>query len=119
MQVRSLLLAACVAVATGACQTTPSDDAGNTPDSNTTPSAAIDPNRSLSDPDDSLHDRVHDALMEQLGPAVNDLGVRVDGATVYLTGRVHSEADKQRAHDIAHRVRGADTVDVSGLTVQH
>jgi hypothetical protein len=119
MQARSLILAACVALATGACQTTSGTAADDTPDTNTTPSAAVDPNRTLSDPNDSLHDRVHDALMEQMGPKVNDLGVRIDGTTVYLTGHVHSEADKQLAHDIAHRVRGAGTVDTSGLTVQH
>ena len=118
MQARSLILAACVALAAGACQTTPSDDADDTPDRNANTSAAAGTS-TPADPDRPLHDRVHDALMEQMGPKVNDLGVRVDGSTVYLTGHVHSEADKQLAHDIAHRVRGAGTVDVTGLTIQH
>jgi hypothetical protein len=116
MQTRSLLLAACVALAAGACQTTPGDDADATPATGS--SAAIDPNRSTSSPDDTLHDRVHDALMEQMGPKVNDVGVTLHGTMVHLTGHVHSEADKQRAHDIAHGVSGVTGVDISALAVQ-
>jgi osmotically-inducible protein OsmY len=118
MQTRSLLLAAGIALATGACQTTPGDTAGDTADSSTGASAAIDPNRSLSTPDETLHDRVHDALMEQMGPKVNDVGVTMHDTTVHLTGHVHSAADKQRAHDIAHGVSGVTAVDISALAVQ-
>ena len=114
MQARPLVLAACVALAASACQTTP----GDTADSSNGASAAIDPNRSLSSPDETLHDRVHDALMEQMGPKVNDVGVTMHGTTAHLTGHVHSEADKQRAHEIAHGVSGVTAVVISALAVQ-
>jgi hypothetical protein len=114
MQARPLILAACVALATGACQTTPRDDAGEA----SAAGATVDPNRSESTPDETLHDRVHDALMEQMGPKVNDVGVTMHGTTAHLTGHVHSEADKQRAHDIAHGVSGVTAVDISALAVQ-
>jgi osmotically-inducible protein OsmY len=113
MQVRSLLLAIVVALAATACQTTQSDNnaAADT-------SAPADKNRSWSTPDETLHDRVHDALMEQMGPKVNDVGVRVEGSAVFLTGSVRTEADKAQAHEIAHGVRGATSVDISALVVK-
>jgi osmotically-inducible protein OsmY len=119
MQARSLILAALVAVAAGGCSTmSRPDDADG--DRNTGASASTDRNRtgSWSTPDESLHDRVHDALMEQMGPAVNDVGVTVKGSAVTLTGSVKSEADKQKAHDIAHGVSGAGSVDISALVVK-
>ena len=114
-----LIPAATLALALAACKTTPDDDttAASTPASSSTASTTTQPG-TWSDPDDSLHDRVHDALMEQMGPAVNNLGVKTNGSTVVLTGTVKTEADKQKAHDIAHGVQGAGTVDISGLTVQ-
>jgi osmotically-inducible protein OsmY len=114
MQVRSLCLAAVVALAATACQTTQSDTNA------TADTAAQDMNRADggSQPGESLHDRVHDALMEQMGPKVNDVGVRVEGTAVYLTGSVRTEADRKQAHDIAHGVRGATSVDISALAVK-
>jgi osmotically-inducible protein OsmY len=56
--------------------------------------------------------------MVQMGPKVNDVGVTMHGTTAHLTGHVHSEADKQRAHEIAHGVSGVTAVDVSALAVQ-
>ena len=65
----------------------------------------------------SLHHQVHDALMNGMGAAASGIEVRVDGNTVYLTGHVASEADHNRAHDIAHGVAGVGTVNHSGLMV--
>ena len=115
MRIFVATLAAAAALALAGCQTTAGDDGDVTAASGTASSSQA---TSYSDPNDSLHDRVHDALMEQMGPAVNDLGVRVEGSKVFLTGHVHSEADKQKAHDIAHGVAGATVVDISGLSVQ-
>ena len=112
----TILLAASSALALVACQGmggTSYEGRTATP----TSTAALPPT-SWSTPDESLHDRVHDALMEQMGPAVNDVGVRVEGSAVFLTGHVHSAADKERAHDIAHGVAGAGSVDISGLAVK-
>jgi osmotically-inducible protein OsmY len=114
MKVPALLLATGAALALAACQTTPDDDAGASPASSSSTASS----GTWSKPDDTLHDRVHDALMEQMGPAVNDVGVKVDGSKVILTGSVKTEADKKRAHDIAHGVRGATVVDDSGLVVK-
>ena len=113
MQVRSLLLAAVVALAASACRTTQTSDnaAADT-------SPAADQNLSAAPQDETLHDRVHDALMEQMGPKVNDVGVRVEGSAVFLTGSVASEADRKQAHDIAHGVGGATSVDISALVVK-
>lgn len=113
MQARSLILAALVALAASACETTP--DAGDDRNDN---NAAVTPDRNQAAPVGTLHERVHDALMEQMGPKVNDVGVKVDGSTVTLTGSVKTEADKKQAHDIAHGVRGAATVDISALAVK-
>lgn len=65
----------------------------------------------------SMHDQVHNALMDSMGTAASDIEVRVDGGTVYLTGHVGSKADHDRAHDIAHNVSGVSSVDHSGLVV--
>lgn len=65
----------------------------------------------------SLHDRVHSALMSGMGSAANDISVRVDGSVVYLSGHVGSQADHNRAHEIAHDVAGVTNVDHSGLVV--
>ena len=111
----NLWFTAGVALALAACQSTPATSTAGT---TAAPATTATPSGTWSKPGDSLHDRVHDALMEQMGPAVNDLGVRIEGSAVFLTGHVHSEADKQRAHDIAHGVDGAGTVDVSGLAVR-
>ena len=118
MRIHSLILPACAALALAACQT-PSGraESGTSASASTSPSAAAS-GGSWSNPDDTLHDRVHDALMEKMGPAVNDVGVRTEGSKVILTGHVHSEADKQQAHDIAHGVRGVTSVDISQLGVQ-
>ena len=112
MQARSLLFAALVALAAGGCKTTPDtgDDAAA--------SASTGAGASLSNPDDALHDRVHDALMERMGPRVNDVGVKTDGSKVILTGSVKTADDKKQAHDIAHGVRGATVVDDSALVVK-
>src|SRR5688572_8273233 len=116
MRIHVLLLATGAALALAACQTTPDDgDAGTSASPSTSSSAAA---GTWSDPDDTLHDRVHDALMEQMGPAVNAVGVKVEGSKVILTGSVKSAADKKRAHDIAHGVRGATVVDDSALVVK-
>jgi osmotically-inducible protein OsmY len=117
MQARTLVLAALVALAATACETTP--DAGDDATGATSvSSASADANQGSSAPDDTLHDRVHDALMEQMGPRVNDVGVKTDGSKVILTGSVATAADKKQAHDIAHGVRGVTVVDDSALVVK-
>lgn len=65
----------------------------------------------------SLHDRVHDALVADLGSAANGIEVRVEGSTVYLSGHVPTQAGHDRAHEVAHGVSGVSTVDHSGLKV--
>ena len=65
----------------------------------------------------SIHDSVHQALMNGMGAAANDIQVRVDGNTVYLSGHVATMADHDRAHEIAHGVAGVTNVDHSGLHV--
>ena len=102
------------ALALAACQTTPDGDADGT---SSAAAPAANPG-TWSQPDDTLHDRVHDALMEKMGPAVNAVGVKTEGSKVILTGTVKTQADKQQAHDIAHGVAGAATVDISQLSVQ-
>jgi hypothetical protein len=115
MRIPTILFATGAALALAACQ----GIAGPRYEGRiATPTTATTVPSSWSVPGESLHERVHDALMEQMGPAVNDVGVRVDGSAVFLTGRVHSDADKQRAHAIAHGVEGATSVDISGLSVQ-
>jgi osmotically-inducible protein OsmY len=65
----------------------------------------------------SLHDRVHNALQYQMGSSGSDISVRVDGTKVFLSGHVGSQADHDRAHDIAHDVSGVTSVDHKALKV--
>lgn len=65
----------------------------------------------------SLHDRVHDALQNEMGSAASEISIRVDGSKVFLSGHVGSKADHTRAHDIAHDVAGVTAVDHKGLRV--
>lgn len=65
----------------------------------------------------SLHDQVHSALRGGMGASASGIEVRVDRDAVYLTGHVASQADHERAHDIAHSVAGVRTVNHSGLMV--
>jgi osmotically-inducible protein OsmY len=118
MNSRTILLATAVALAATGCQSMSRDRDDAAADRNAGTSATADKNRSWSTPDESLHDRVHDALMEQMGPKVNDVGVTVKGTDVFLTGSVRTQADKDQAHAIAHGVRGATSVDTSALAVQ-
>jgi hypothetical protein len=66
---------------------------------------------------ESLHDKVHDALMTQMGEAVNGVGVEVDGAVATLSGHVRSQADKDRAVAVAQGVAGVSRVDADALVV--
>lgn len=65
----------------------------------------------------SLQDRVHDALQRQMGNAASGISVRVNGSTVFLSGHVGSQADRTRAHDIAHDVSGVSSVNHEVLRV--
>lgn len=65
----------------------------------------------------TLHDRVHDALQQQMGSAASGISVRVDGSKVFLSGHVGSQADHDRAHEIAHDVSGVTSVDHGMLKV--
>ena len=65
----------------------------------------------------SLHDRVHDALQQQMGSAASGISVRVDGSKVFLDGHVGSQADHDRAHEIAHDVSGVTSVEHGTLKV--
>jgi len=65
----------------------------------------------------SLHDSVHAALMDAMGAAANDIQVRIDGGAVYLSGHVATQADEDRAHEVAHGVAGVTSVDHSGLKI--
>jgi osmotically-inducible protein OsmY len=68
-------------------------------------------------PTASLHDRVHDALSSGMGAAASDIEVRVEGTMVFLSGHVGSQADHDRAHQIAHDVPGVTMVHHEELVV--
>jgi hypothetical protein len=68
-------------------------------------------------PTRSLHDAVHAALEREMGNAASGITVRVEGSDVHLGGRVRSQAEHDRAHDIAHRVRGVNRVFHNNLRV--
>jgi len=118
MRTLTLNVAAAAALALAACQTTAESDGDGTSATAAPSTSGQAAGGSWSDPDDTLHDRVHDALMEKMGPAVNAVGVKTEGSKVILTGHVKTEAEKQQAHDIAHGVAGVSAVDISQLAVQ-
>lgn len=65
----------------------------------------------------SLHDRVHGALQQKMGSAASGISVRVEGSKVFLDGHVGSQADHDRAHEIAHDVSGVTSVEHGSLKV--
>ena len=65
----------------------------------------------------SLHDRVHAALTSQMGAAASGITVRIEGTMVHLSGHVGSQADHERAHQIAHDVPGVTMVHHDELVV--
>lgn len=122
MQMKTLAVATLAAVALSACYTRPV--VVNTPEREVMVAVpepypvAVPVPVPVPSPDTmSTHDQVHAALMSGMGSAGSDIEVRVDGSKVYLTGHVGSNADRQRAHDIAHDMSGVTMVDYSGLMV--
>lgn len=67
--------------------------------------------------DNEIHDRVHDALDRAPSLDASDIHVSVENGTVRLWGTVHSEQERQTAHDVAHSVRGVDRVFFDDLRV--
>lgn len=111
MNSSKLLIALSAALALGACA------------SNSPPQRGYDSyGQSAREPDMgrssmSLHDRVHDALQQQLGRSGSGISVRVDGSKVFLSGHVGSQSDHDRAHDIAHGISGVTSVNHTALKV--
>lgn len=108
MKITLLSIALGSALLVGAC-------ASKAPPPNDPPYQAPDPPYQA--PALSLHDRVHDALVRDMGNAASGITVRVDGSKVFLGGHVGSQADHNRAHDVAHDVSGVSSVDHKGLRV--
>ncbi len=104
MKVISTLLTTTAALFLGACASNPPNDYQPAPPQHQAAHA-------------SMHDQVHAAINDQMGSAGSDISVRVDGSKVYLSGHVGSQADHQRAHDIAHHVAGVTMVDHKALVV--
>lgn len=67
--------------------------------------------------DAEIHDRVHDALDRAPGIDASDIHVSVENGDVRLSGTVHSEQERQSAHDVAHAVQGVDQVFFDDLKV--
>ncbi len=105
MKVISTLLTTSAALFLGACASNPPNDYQPAPPPHHQAAHA------------SMHDQVHAAINDQMGSAGSDISVRVDGTKVYLSGHVGSQADHDRAHDIAHRVAGVTMVDHKALVV--
>lgn len=116
MQIKSLAAALLTVAALSACASRPmSADMPDSERSMPMPAPAAEP---MPMPGSmSVHDRVHAALMSGMGSAGSDIEVRADGSKVYLTGHVGSNADRERAHAIAHDMSGVTMVDYSGLKV--
>lgn len=60
--------------------------------------------------DKEIHERVHDALYRNMGDDAGDIAVRVENGEVFLSGCVDSQAQHDRAHDLAHDVKGVTAV---------
>lgn len=63
-------------------------------------------------------DDVKAALNNGMGSDAAGIDVRVDNATVYLTGHVATSALREKAHSIAHGTPGVANVVYDGLMVQ-
>lgn len=59
--------------------------------------------------DEAIHDRVHDAIEDELGGR-GQVSVSVHHGVVTLSGQVDSRQDRQLAHDIAHDIDGVRSV---------
>jgi len=70
------------------------------------------------DPDQVLHDRVHDALETELGRAGQGIVVTVRRGVVTLKGEVDSERIRQDAHAITHDMDGVRSVKFSRLVAR-
>jgi len=122
MQMKTLAVAALAAIALSACYTRPV--VVNTPEREVMVAVPVpEPYpvpvpTPVPNPDTmSIHDRVHAAINAGMGSAASDIEVRADGSKVYLTGHVGSNADRERAHSLAHGTSGVTMVDYSGLMV--
>lgn len=123
MNFTKTFIALSAALALGACASSSPSQSGYDSDEQTamepTADLAMEPerDRDMGTSAMSLHDQVHDALQQQLGNAGSGISVRVDGSKVFLTGHVGSQADHDRAHDIAHGVSGVTSVDHRALKI--
>ena len=109
MRISRLLIAVPAAILLGAC--------ASSPPPTQPPQSAPRYERAPQPATTSLHDRVHDALQSQMGSAASGISVRVEGSTVFLGGHVGSQADHNRAHEIAHDVSGVSSVNHEALRV--
>lgn len=112
MRTSRFLIPMSAALALAACASSPPPPASSPPYQPPPP-----PYQPSPPPAMSLQDRVHDALQRQMGAAASGISVRVEGSKAFLSGHVGSQADSNRAHDIAHDVSGVSSVDHSGLRV--
>ncbi len=119
MNVTRISIALSVAMALGACASNPpaQSDYDSEPPKAMEPAMEPDMEPAMPASSMSLHDRVHDALQQQMGSAASGISVRVDGSKVFLGGHVGSQADHDRAHEIAHDVSGVTSVDHGSLKV--
>jgi osmotically-inducible protein OsmY len=60
--------------------------------------------------------KVKSTLMWSSGVSGMDISVTTDDGVVELSGKVDSEAERERAVELARELRGVKSVDASGLT---
>jgi hypothetical protein len=82
------------------------------------PAPAPEPVGGASASDEALHDRVHEALENAPDLNASDIGVRVEGGKVYLSGTVPTAAQRELAHNVAHGVEGVSRVFYDDLKVR-
>lgn len=80
------------------------------------PEPAPEPSPAVSS-DQRIHDEVHAALERAPGVDATNIAVSVNDGNVVLTGHVHSAVEIDRAHEIAHAVRGVRSVDHTKLEI--
>lgn len=112
MQIKFLAIAIAAAASLAACTTRPV--VVNTPG----PGATVIQVPVPANSNMMLTDSVRAALTSGMGTDAAGIDVRVDGSTVYLTGRVATSALRQQAHDIAHGTAGVSSVVYEGLMGQ-
>lgn len=74
-----------------------------------------DPYRDPRADDRILHDEVHAALEQALGPDADDIRVSVRRGRVVMSGTVADRETRELAHDVAHEVPGVRSVSFARL----